>query len=170
MGNADPSGLAADKAVASALLAGLAAGGEGPAEQAADKALEALGGAGEAAEEAAVDVGEAACNEVQQAWDRYLSQVQQLRENAQRGANAERDVWVRLNEAGRNLRPLAPKQAVNTPWGRRYPDIVEVDDANNVVRYWEVKSGNAIYSALQRMKDAWIGAQDGGAPTVVIRR
>lgn len=45
---------------------------------------------------------------------------------------------------------------VRTPLGGRRPDFGILDDVGEIIKYIEVKSGNAAYPRLQRLKDDWI--------------
>jgi hypothetical protein len=58
---------------------------------------------------------------------------------------------------------------VDTGLGPRYPDLAVYNPGtNDIIGYIEVKSGNAVYSAIQRAKDALIFSRT-GIPTYLVR-
>ncbi len=86
-----------------------------------------------------------------------ITPAERLAANAARGRAAEQAVARELEEQGvRFIR----QPYVRTPLGGRRPDFGILDDVGEIIKYIEVKSGNAAYPRLQRLKDDWIRSQD----------
>ncbi|MGH1488558.1 MAG: carboxypeptidase regulatory-like domain-containing protein [Acidimicrobiales bacterium] len=88
--------------------------------------------------------------------------------NAAQGAQAEKiALWT-----ARLRHPLSRvsnvKRKIDTPWGRRFPDIRITSRFSGKTRFWEIKSGGASYSRSQVRKDNWI-AQNQGIQTKLRR-
>ena len=89
-----------------------------------------------------------------------------LAQNAANGKAYEKEVLADLIRMGINAKMF--KQAVNTPLGRRIPDIA-VYEGDKVIYFIECKFGNAVRSEMQEMKDLFIEITM-GLPTIVMPR
>jgi hypothetical protein len=88
--------------------------------------------------------------------------------NSAQGAQAEKiGLWT-----ARLRHPLSKvsgtKRKIDTPWGRRFPDIRITSRLTGKTRFWEIKSGASRYSKSQQRKDVWI-AQNKGVRTTLRR-
>ncbi len=85
-----------------------------------------------------------------------LKRANQVRENFRKGKEAEEKCLSILRSEGRNV--TLGSKGIKTMHGYRFPDIIERDANNVIVKLIEVKSGNARLSAAQKLKDDWIAA------------